>query len=133
MDAVLEVFTEAVIKALIVIIPVLFAVLTAFIVRFLQAQMAKLEREGRDFELYLLQEFTQMAVLAAEQLLEAGEEKYDYAAESLVDWATSAGIELTEEQAMTLIEGTVFAIQNELPPSGYLIEATIEEQEDVKG
>lgn len=130
MDTLLEVLTEALVKAAIVIIPILLAVLTAYLVKFLQAQMAKLEREGRDVELLLLQEFTQIAVLAAEQLLAHDEqgEKFDFAEESLLALAVEAGIPLTSDQAMLLIEGTVHALQNELPrPTGYYIEGTLEE------
>lgn len=122
MDILLEVLTEALIKIAIVVIPILFAVLTAYLVKFLQAQMAKLEREGRDIELTLLKEFTAIAVLAAEQLLSHDEshEKFEYASEALLKLAYEAGILLTEEQAMLLIEGTVHAIQNELPPPATL-------------
>ena len=132
MDTLLEVLTEALIKAAIVIIPILLAVLTAYLVKFLQAQMVKLEREGRDVELLLLQEFTQIAVLAAEQLLAHDEtgEKFDFAEESLLALAAEAGIQLTSDQAMLLIEGTVHALQNELPrPNMYYIEGTLEESE----
>lgn len=129
MDTLLEILTEALIKAAIVIIPILFAVLTAYIVKFLQAQMVKLEREGKDVELLLLQELTNIAVLAAEQMLkhEEGSDKFKFASESLLSLAAEAGVALTQEQALLLIEGTVHAIQNELPPTGYLIEGIIEE------
>ncbi len=122
MDTLLEVLTEALIKAAIVIIPILFAVLTAYLVKYLQAQMANLEKQGKDFELLLLQEFTQIAVLAAEQLLAHDEahEKFEFASESLLKLAFEAGISLTEDQALLLIEGTVHAIQNELPPPNAL-------------
>lgn len=130
MDILLEVITEALIKAAIVIIPILFAVLTAFIVKFLQAQMLKLEREGKDVELLLLQELTNIAVLATEQILrhdEASEEKLNFARKSLLQMASDVGISLTPDQALLLIEGTVHAIQNELPPTGYLIQGTEED------
>lgn len=118
MDTLLEVLTEALIKAATIVIPILFAVLTAYIVKYLQAQMANLERQGKDVELMLLQEFTQIAVLAAEQLLahDEGDERFKFAAESLLKLAFEAGIPITEEQVLLLIEGTVHAIQNELPP-----------------
>ena len=130
MDTVFEVLTEAAIKALIIIIPIIFAVLTTFIVKFLQAQMAKLEREGKDFELFLLQEFTHIAVLATEQILshEEGSTKFKFASRSLMKLALEAGVSLSAEQAMLLIEGTVHAIQNELPPAEYLSVLPIEEE-----
>lgn len=133
MDTILEVLTEAVIKALIIIIPIVFAVLTAYVIKFLQAQMAKLEREGKDFELFLLQEFAQIAVLAAEQVIGPGEgkRKYRFASRSLSKLAVEAGIPISENQALLLIEGTVHAIQNELPPTGYLTIGSTEEPSNV--
>jgi hypothetical protein len=128
MDTVLEILSEAVIKALIIVIPILFAVLTAYLVKFLQAQMAKLEREGKDIELILLQEFANIAVLAAEQLLKEGPDKFEFATESLMELADQAGIAITDDQVLLLVEGTVHAIQNELPPAGYFIEATLEDE-----
>jgi len=132
MDTLLEVLTEALIKAAIIIIPILLAVLTTYLVKFLQAQMVKLEREGRDLELLLLQEFTQIAVLAAEQLLahdEEDNERFEFASESLKKLASEAGIPITEDQILLLIEGTVHALQNELPrpTEHYYIEGTSEE------
>jgi hypothetical protein len=129
MDTLLEVLTEALIKAAIVIIPILLAVLTAYLVKFLQAQMAKLEREGKDIELLLLQEFANIAVLAAEQIMahEEGASKFKFASGSLLALANEAGIAITPEQTLLLIEGTIHAIQNELPPTGFIIESTIEE------
>jgi hypothetical protein len=134
MDTLLEVLTEALIKAAIIVIPILFTVLITYLVKFLQAQMAKLEREGKDIELLLLQEFTQIVVLAAEQLLEHNEQnaKFDFAEESLLALAAEAGIPLTSDQALLLIEGTVHAIQNELPrPNSLYIEGTLEDFSEI--
>ena len=134
MDTLFEVLTEALIRMAIVVIPILLAVLTAYIVKYLQAQMANLERQGKDSELLLLQEFTQIAVLAAEQLLahDEGNERFKFASEALLKLAFEAGIPLSEEQALLLIEGTVHAIQNELPPpTGYYVEGFGEVADDV--
>lgn len=115
MEAFLEAFTDAATKMLIALIPILFAVLTRYLVKFLNVQMAKLETEGKGTELLILQELASIAVLTAEQVLEINEEKFDFAAEHLLNMAFELGVDLSAEQAYMLIESSVVAIRNELP------------------
>ena len=115
MDTFLEAFTDAAIKMLIALIPILLAVLTRYLVLFLNAQMAKLDKEGKETELLILQELTRIAVLAAEQILEEGPDKFQFAAENLLAMAWELGIPLGADQAQVLIESSVLAIRSELP------------------
>lgn len=115
MDTLLDLLTEIAIDMAIIIIPLLLAVLTRYIVRFLNAKMLELEQNGQEFELILLQEFARIAVQAAEQVLTDNGEKFTYAARQLVAFALSAGILLPEEKALALIESSVLAVKNELP------------------
>ena len=115
MDTFLEAFTDAAIKMLIAVIPILFAVLTRYLVLYINAQMAKLEQDGKETELIILQEITSIAVLAAEQMLEEGPDKFNFAAQHLVEMARELGISISGEQAMIFIESSVQAIRSELP------------------
>ena len=115
MDTFLEAFTDAAIKMLIAIIPILFAVLTRYLVLYINAQMVKLEQDGKETELIILQELTNIAVLAAEQILKEGPDKFNFAAQHLVEMAHELGISISDEQAMIFIESSVIAIRSELP------------------
>ncbi len=115
MDAFLEAFTDAAIKLLIAIVPILFAVLTRYLVKYINAQMVKLEQDGKETELIILQELTRIAVLAAEQMLEEGPDKFNFAAQHLVEMSQELGIQISGEQALIFIESSVIAIRSELP------------------
>ena len=115
MEVFLEALTDAALKLAVVLIPIIFAVLTRYLVLYLNKQMINLDRQGKETELIILQEIANIAVLAAEQILLTNEDKFNYAAAHLVAMSNELGIPLDIDQAEVLIESSVRLVKNELP------------------
>lgn len=113
-DALLEVFLSALIKLMVVVVPILLGLLTRALVNYLKEQESKLIKENRLEDLALLQEITAIAIQAAEQLFTNNEEKMRYACLELIRKANENDIPITQKDAHLLIEGSVKAVKLEL-------------------
>ena len=113
-DSLLDTFVVALVKLLVIVIPILFAALTGALVQYLNEHRAKLKKQGRIEEVYLLQEFTSLAMFAAEQLFDSNSEKLDFACGELIRVANENGIALSHQDAKLLIEGTLKDVKREM-------------------
>ena len=116
MDDLLQVALDALIKLLIVVIPILFAILARSAVSYLRAQQVKLENQNREVEAYLLERLVGLAINTAEEIFDEGQflEKRDYVSIQLTRMAAENGLNLNDEDVQLLIEGSLKRVKNEL-------------------
>lgn len=116
-DELVNELVEVLIKALILVIPVLFAVLTRYTVKFLNKKSEEIAVNINTSNNQLLIDVTDLVVLAAEQMstLNTSAKRFAYAKMQLQSVAAGFGIELSDRDAIQLIEGTLGAINNQLP------------------
>lgn len=116
-DELLDQLVEALVKGLVIIVPILFAILTRYLVKVLNAKAAELDALIQASNNELLIDAAGLVVLAAEQMvqLNTGEKRMAYAKVQLQSLASGFGVELSDRDAIALIEGTLGAINQELP------------------
>ena len=107
---------EALIKMLIVIVPIILSFLTRAIINFLKQKELQLHADGKSTELTILRTFSNLAVFAAEQIHEGNSTKLNFAITELIRISAGAGIPLSRLDAELLIEGSVKAVKNQLGP-----------------
>jgi hypothetical protein len=115
-DQLTEQLVEAIVKALVVIVPILFAILTRYIVKVLNKKAEQLDTAISETNNKLLKDAADLVVAAAEQMapLNTGDKRMAYAKVQLQSLANGFGVELSERDAIALIEGTLGAINQEL-------------------
>lgn len=116
MDDLLQTALDALVKLLIVIVPVLFAILTRAVVSYLKSQQVKLENQNREVEAYLLERLVELAIGTAEEIFDEEQfaEKRDYVSIQLERMADDYGLNLNDEDVQLLIEGSLKRVKNEL-------------------
>lgn len=121
MDDLLQTALDALVKLLIVIVPVLFAILTRAAVSYLRSRQVKLESENRGVEAYLLERLVGLAIITAEEIFDEGQfaEKRDYVSIQLERMAAENGLNLNDEDVQLLIEGSLKRVKNELRTWNY--------------
>lgn len=112
----MEELRSVLIDAAILIIPVLTAIALRYLNQYLTLLGDKVEGEiGRD-KYYLLYQFVETVIRAAEQItgLEGDEAKKEYVFNRLRGYADDLGLSISDEQLDALIEGIYHAIKGSL-------------------
>ena len=136
-DELVNELVETLIKSLVLIVPVLFAILTRYLVKLLNKKSEEIAVNINYTNNQLLTEVTDLIILAAEQIssLNTSAKRFAYAKMQLQSVAAGFGIELSDRDAIALIEGTLGAVNNQLPffPPVELEFAALEDSSDDDG
>lgn len=116
----------ALIAAFIVVIPVLAAIIVRLAKQYLATLDAKLKVEMKTDQYFLLQEMTELLIKSAEQMFTDNSDKYEYALDTLGDFARDNGIPLTDDSAQDLIEGLLKGVKQGLTPPERQVFTTFE-------
>ena len=114
MDEILNSILDLLLKALVILLPVLFTLLTRSVMQYLKKQEAKLVSENRIFEADFLRGATRIAIAAADELYDDNEAKKSYATVQLLRIASNNGIDLDYADTSALIEGSIKSVKTEL-------------------
>jgi len=116
-DELVSELIDALVKALVVIVPILFAILTRYLVKVLNKKTEELDAVINSSNSQLLIEAADLVVMAAEQMaqLNTGDKRMAYAKAQLQSLAAGFGVDLSDRDAIALIEGTLGSINQELP------------------
>ncbi len=115
-DELMQELVSALIKMSVVVIPILFAILTKYAVKILNAKAQQIDTEITVSKNIQLRDFADLVVDAAEQLvpLDTGEKRIIYAKMQLQYLARGIGIEISDRDTIALIEGALGAIKREI-------------------
>lgn len=129
LQEIFDVALSALVKMLVIVIPILAAILTRAILQFLKQKEEQMKHHGKHDELALLKRFAGIAISAAEQMYDTNGMKFNYAAEQLVRLAATAQIPLSHANAQLLIEGSVKAVKEQVMQYD-ILEVDVDEIED---
>jgi hypothetical protein len=116
-DEQLSMLIDAIVTALVALIPIILAIATRSASRYLKAKEAELAKQGRLSDIKLLKSTANLAIMAAEQLYMPDQQraKQRYVQEKIWRESKAIGLPLSEDQVNLLLEGTLKTLKQEWP------------------